>query len=62
MTDEGRRGDPIETAEAIAGIRSAATLAWNLFQGCLEEGFEVAQALKLTGAFIHGAGGGKLEQ
>lgn len=62
MTDEGQMGNPIDRVEAIAGVQNMAMLAWTLFSELRDQGFEVAQALKLVGAFLHGAGGGKLEQ
>jgi len=61
MTDEGRRGDPMDAIEVSEAMKNYATSSWVLFVALKEEGFSEAQALKIVAAAAHGAFGGKLE-
>jgi hypothetical protein len=61
VTDEGRLGDPMDEAEALAAIQNMAKLMRAFYESLASEGFSEADALKLTASYVHGTAGGKLE-
>ena len=62
MTDEGQMGHPMDEVEVRATVKNIAKMAWAMFNDLKEEGFDNGQAMKLVGAWLHGTGGGRLEQ
>lgn len=60
MTDEGQRGEPMDDVELAHAMVGMAATSKQMYDSLVGEGFDKADALKLTAAFLHGAAGGKL--
>lgn len=50
--------DPLDEIEVLQGMRGMAKMTRALFEELVEQGFEAAEALKLTAAYLAGLAGG----
>lgn len=60
MTEEGMKGDPMDTVETLHAMQNLATGAKAFYDQLLIDGFEKADALRLTMAWVGGVAGGKI--
>lgn len=54
MTDEGRRGDPVDAIEMVQGMKDAAMGIRAFYDGLREQEFSETEALHLTAAYVTG--------
>jgi hypothetical protein len=57
--DEQTTPSPLDAVEALNSMRNMASLIRAFYVGLVEEGFDAAEAMRLTVAWVVGAAGGK---
>lgn len=60
MTEEGVQGDPMDAVETINSMRNLASATKAFYDQLLVDGFDKADALRLTMAWVGGMAGGKI--
>ena len=52
--------EPMTEVEILNAVKNMAKMAWTLYLNLQDEGFDAADALTLTGRWLHGTAGGKV--